>query len=161
VVAIDKSAYRLKLALELGADYALDLTATDRRQRLEAIHALTGGRGADLVAECAGVPEAVDEGLELLRPGGFYIEAGNFSDMGPTTIKPHLICSKSLHILGVGGEAITAYGPSLEAFRRYRRRYPLHKVVSHRYPVEQAEAAIRRSMADDSMKVVIASAEYL
>lgn len=161
IIAIDRSEFRLQMALELGADYAISLKDTNRRERIEAVREKTHGRGADLVAECAGVAEAIPEGIEMLRPGGFYIESGNFSDMGSVTIKPHLICAKSIRIIGVGGEAMTAYGPSMEAFRRYHKHYPLHKFVTHRYPVEKAEDALRLSMTDDCMKVVIASPEYL
>jgi threonine dehydrogenase-like Zn-dependent dehydrogenase len=157
VVAIDRSAYRLGLALELGADYALNVAETDARQRLDFVRDLTHGRGADVVVECAGVPQVVPEGLDLLRPGGMYLEVGNFSDLGAVPINPHLICSKNIRMIGVGGEAITAYAPSMELLRRYRKHYPLEKFVSHRYPIEEAEAALRQSMADDSMKVVIAS----
>jgi threonine dehydrogenase-like Zn-dependent dehydrogenase len=161
IIAIDRSSLRLDLALEMGADITLNVVETSREERIEAVRELTGGRGSDIVVECAGVPEAVPEGLDLLRPGGFYIETGNFSDMGDVLIKPHLLCSKNLRIIGIGGEAITLYGPSLEAFRRYRQHYPLHKIVTHRYPVEEAEAAIRFSMTDDCMKVVIASPQFL
>jgi threonine dehydrogenase-like Zn-dependent dehydrogenase len=157
VVAIDRSTYRLGLALELGADYALNVAETDARQRLDFVRDLTHGRGADVVVECAGVPQVVPEGLDLLRPGGMYLEVGNFSDLGAVPINPHLICSKNIRMIGVGGEAITAYAPSMELLRRYRKHYPLEKFVSHRYPIEEAEAALRHSMADDSMKVVIAS----
>jgi L-iditol 2-dehydrogenase len=86
-----------------------------------------------------------------------YLEVGNFSDLGAVPINPHLICAKNIRIVGVGGEAITAYAPSMELLRRYRKHYPLEKFVSHRYPIEEAEAALHHSMADDSMKVVIAS----
>ena len=95
-----------------------------------------------------------------VRPGGFYIESGNFSDMGPVPINPHLLCSKNIRLIGINGEAATAYGPSLGALRRYRQHYPLHKIVTHRYPVEQAEAALHHSMTDDCMKIVIAGSEY-
>ena len=62
----------------MGADHALNLTETNPRRRLEAVRELTEGRGADLVVECAGVPEALPEGLELLRPGGFvYLDTPN------------------------------------------------------------------------------------
>jgi L-iditol 2-dehydrogenase len=111
--------------------------------------------------ECAGVPEALPEALDLRRPGGFCIECGNFSDMGSVPINPHLICAKNVRIIGVNGEAATAYGPSLQALRRYRQHYPLHKIVSNRYPVEMAKAAIEHSMTDDCMKIVIASGEFL
>lgn len=161
IIAIDRSPFRLNLALEMGADQAINVRTTTPKERLEIVHDVTDGRGADIVVECAGVPDVVPEGLEMLRPGGYYIESGNFSDMGSVSIKPHLICAKNLRIVGIGGEAITAYGPSLEAFRRYRLHYPLHKVVSHRYSVMDAEAALRFSMTDDCMKVVIASSEYL
>lgn len=76
--------------------------------------------------------------------------------MGDVAIKPHLLCAKNIRIIGIGGEAITAYGPTLEAFRRYRQHYPLEKFVTHRYSVEEADAAIRFSMTDECMKVVIA-----
>ena len=155
IVAIDRSEFRLNLARELGADVALNINEVDGRGRAEAVRDLTHGRGADVVVECAGVPQAVPEGLELLRPGGMFVEVGNFSDMGSVPINPHVICSKNLRIVGIGGEAITAYGPSLEALRRYRQYYPLEKFVTRRYPIEAAEAAVRQSMTDDVLKVVI------
>jgi threonine dehydrogenase-like Zn-dependent dehydrogenase len=155
IVAVDRSRFRLGLARELGADHALNVDDLDARSRVAAIRDLTHGRGADVVVECAGVPQAVPEGLEMLRPGGMLVEVGNFSDLGTVPLSPHLICSKNLRIVGVGGEAITAYGPSLDALRRYRRHYPLEKFVTHRYPIEEADAAVRASMADDVLKVVI------
>jgi L-iditol 2-dehydrogenase len=155
IVAVDRSRFRLGLARELGADHALNVDDLDARGRVAAIRDLTHGRGADVVVECAGVPQAVPEGLEMLRPGGMLVEVGNFSDLGTVPLSPHLICSKNLRIVGVGGEAITAYGPSLDALRRYRRHYPLEKFVTHRYPIEEADAAVRASMADDVLKVVI------
>jgi len=161
IIVIDRSSFRLKMALEMGADYALNLNETNQKERHQAVYDMTQGRGADVVVECAGVPEAVPEGLELLRPGGFYIECGNFSDMGSVPINPHLLCSKNVRIIGINGEAATAYGPSMQALRRYRQHYPVDKIVTHRYPVEQAEAAIQLSMSEDCMKVVIASPEYL
>jgi threonine dehydrogenase-like Zn-dependent dehydrogenase len=161
IVAIDRSPFRLTMALELGADYAVNLRETSPEERVEAVREITHGRGADLVVECAGVPEAVPEGLELLRPGGYYIESGNFVDMGSVPINPHLLCSKNVRLIGVNGEALTAYGPSLQALRRYREHYPVHKIVTHRFAVKEAEAAVRLSMTDDCMKVIIASEEYL
>lgn len=161
IIVIDRSSFRLNMALKMGADYAFNLDGTGRQERRHAIHDLTQGRGADVVVECAGVPEAVPEGLELLRPGGFYIECGNFSDMGSVLINPHLLCSKNVRIIGVNGEAATAYGPSMQALGRYRQHYPVDEIVTHRYPVEQAETAIQHSMTDDCMKVVITAPEYL
>jgi threonine dehydrogenase-like Zn-dependent dehydrogenase len=156
IVAIDFSSYRLELALKLGADHAIDANETSESQRVQMIRDLTHGRGADLVVECAGVPGAVRESLELLRLGGLLIEAGNFSDMGEVPISPHRhLCAKNVRILGVGGEEPAAYGPSMRQMLRYMRHYPLAAFVTHRYGLQQVNEAIHKSMTHDSMKVVI------
>jgi L-iditol 2-dehydrogenase len=106
--------------------------------------------------ECAGVPQAVRESLEMLRVGGLLVEAGNFSDMGEISISPHRhLCAKNVRILGVGGEEPAAYGPSMRQMVRYMRHYPLAEFVTHRFGLRQVDAAMKKSMDADSMKVVI------
>jgi len=156
IVAIDLSPYRLEMARRLGADHALDARATSAAERLAVVRDLTHGRGADVVIECAGVPQVIPEALELLRVGGLLVEAGNFSDLGDVAINPHRhLCSKGVRILGVGGEEPAAYGPSLRQMARYMRHYPLREFVTHRYALAQVPAAVERSIAPDSLKVVI------
>ena len=72
----------MNFAKRLGADYAVNVGTMSKQERLQMVKDLTHGRGADMVIECAGVPEAVPEALEMLRVGGLLIEAGNFSDLG-------------------------------------------------------------------------------
>jgi L-iditol 2-dehydrogenase len=157
IVAIDLSAYRLDMARRLGADHTLDAAALLPADRLGAVRDLTHGRGADVVVECAGVPQAIPEALDLLRPGGLLVEAGNFSDLGDVPINPHRhLCSKNVRILGVGGEEPASYGPSMRQMLRYMRHYPaLREFVSHRYGLDDVRAAVEQSIAPDSMKVVI------
>jgi threonine dehydrogenase-like Zn-dependent dehydrogenase len=156
IVAVDLSPYRLAMARQLGADHMLNAAETTVRGRIEAIRELTHGRGADVVVECAGVPQVIPEALEALRVGGLLVEAGNFSDLGDVPINPHRhLCSKNVRILGVGGEEPASYGPSMRQMGRYMQHYPLRRFVSHRYPLREVDAAVRASMAPDSMKVVI------
>ncbi len=157
IVAVDLSEYRLAMARRLGVDHALNATQTTAADRLAFVRDLTHGRGADAVVECAGVPQVVPEALDLLRPGGLLVEAGNFSDLGDVAINPHRhLCSKSVRILGVGGEEPASYGPSMRQMLRYMRQYPaLREFVSHRYGLDEVRAAVERSIAPDSMKVVI------
>ncbi|HYE83464.1 MAG TPA: alcohol dehydrogenase catalytic domain-containing protein [Clostridia bacterium] len=58
---------RLLLAKKLGATC---LVKADEEDPVEAINRFTGGEGADLVFEAAGVGAAVGQGLLMLRPGG-------------------------------------------------------------------------------------------
>ena len=156
IIAVDLSGYRLIFAGKLGADHVIDASTTSENDRLARVRELTHGRGADVVVECAGVPRAVREALEMLRLGGLLIEAGNFSDMGEIPISPHRhLCAKNVRILGVGGEEPAAYGPSMRQMARYMRQYPLNEFVTHRFGLRDVEAAMKKSMAADSMKVVI------
>jgi threonine dehydrogenase-like Zn-dependent dehydrogenase len=156
IVAVDLSDYRLDFAKRMGADKVLNAGNTTAVERLAFVRDLTHGRGADVVVECAGVPQAVPDALEMLRLGGLLVEAGNFSDLGEITINPHRhLCAKSVRILGVGGEEPGAYGPSMRQMDRYMRHYPLRDFVTHRFRLRDVEAAVKQSMKPDSMKVVI------
>ncbi len=156
IIAIDLSSYRLEMAKRLGADHTLAAAATIVPERVAAVRDLTHGRGADVVVECAGVPQVIPEALDMLRVGGMLLEAGNFADLGEVSINPHRhLCSKSVRILGVGGEEPASSGASLRQMARYMRHYPLRDFVSHRYPLREVEAAVQKAIAPDSMKVVI------
>jgi len=156
IVAVDLSAYRLAMAARLGADHTLDASKTTALDRLGFVREVTRGRGADVVVECAGVPQVIPEALDMLRTGGMLVEAGNFSDLGDVAINPHRhLCSKNVRILGVGGEEVASYGPSMRQLLRYMRQYPVREFVSHRCRLDDVDAAVKQSIASDSMKVVI------
>jgi threonine dehydrogenase-like Zn-dependent dehydrogenase len=156
IIAVDLSDYRLNFAKRLGADHVLNAGGISKDDRLKTVRELTHGRGADMVIECAGVPQAVPEALEMLRVGGLLVEAGNFSDLGEVSISPHRhLCAKNAHILCVGGEEPAAYGPSMRQMVRYMKNYPLREFVSHRFGLKDVNAAMEKSMAADSMKVVM------
>lgn len=156
IVAIDLSDYRLQFAQRLGADVVVNAATTSAAERVQLLKDLTHGRGADMVIECAGVPAAVPEALELLRVGGLLVEAGNFSDLGEVAFSPHRhLCAKNARILSVGGEEPAAYAPGMRQMARYMKRYPLREFVTHRFGLRDVDAAMQKSMAADSMKVVL------
>src|SRR5580658_7405248 len=156
IIAVDLSDFRLQFAKRLGADYVINASNTTLAERLEFVRGLTHGRGADLVIGTAGVPSAVPEALDLLRIGGLLVEAGNFSDLGEVPLSPHRhFCAKNVRILGVGGEEPAAYGPGKRQMARYMKQYPLQEFVTHRFGLRDVDAAMEKSIAADSMKVVM------
>jgi L-iditol 2-dehydrogenase len=89
----------------MGADICLNTDIMCRKERLAVVKDLTGGRGADVIIECAGTPEALNEGFDLLRVGGMYIELGNFVDVGSSKFSPNKeICTKK----SVSGDGCTS-----------------------------------------------------
>lgn len=156
IIAVDRSVYRLKMAERFGADVGLNVDKTTITERIALVREQTDGRGADVVIECAGMPEALTEGLEMLRKGGTYVEAGNFVDTGTVQINVHRhLCAKNVRLFGVTNHPFTEYESSLRLMEQYGDHFPFDEIVTHRFGIEQAEKAIRRTMELDTMKVVI------
>jgi threonine dehydrogenase-like Zn-dependent dehydrogenase len=156
IIVTDVSNYRLSLAKEFGADVTISVNRTTVSERVQMIHDLTGGRGADVVAECVGLAQVVPEGLDMLRTGGTYIEAGNFVDTGEVLLSPHRhLCAKNVRLIGITNHPFTGYTPSMKLIEKYRHIFPFERFVTHEYPLAQTEEALLMSMEPDCMKVAI------
>ncbi len=73
IVALDVSADRRERAKRFGATDVIDAAAQDAAGQ---VRALTSGRGADYVIECAGHKSAFQLSLEAVRPGGDVVWLG-------------------------------------------------------------------------------------
>jgi (R,R)-butanediol dehydrogenase/meso-butanediol dehydrogenase/diacetyl reductase len=67
VVLVEPQPSRRRLGEALGANVTVDPAAEDAAER---IRDLTGGLGADVVFECAGVPATIEAAVQLARRGG-------------------------------------------------------------------------------------------
>lgn len=76
----DKLAYRLKIALQMGADVTID---TSSEKLVETVLDATKGRGVDKVIECAGSPDMVNAAIKMARPGGLVMLIGILSELHP------------------------------------------------------------------------------
>src|SRR5262245_59380315 len=74
VIGIDAVPMRRKAALAAGADAALDPAAGDVKQQL---HDFLGRRGAEIVADATGVPDAVPVAMSLACDGGQVVVVGS------------------------------------------------------------------------------------
>jgi len=143
VVALGAPEPRLALARRFGADVALSIAETPAEQRADAVRALTGGRGADVVIECAGRPAAIPEGLALVRDGGTYVVAGHYTDTGEVTINPHRdLNRKHVEVRGQWGTDFHHVVRALRLLARHRARVPIGEIVGGRYALEDAGRAL-------------------
>jgi len=65
--------HRLKVAKEIGADYVVNI---EEQNPMELVNDLTGGYGADVVLECAGVEASVGMCLRLVKRAGQFTQVG-------------------------------------------------------------------------------------
>ncbi len=89
IIAVDANPAKESLARQFGAtDFLL---AGD--QVLDAIRALTDGRGADRAFEAVGLPKLQELALDAARPGGSVVLAG-LSPMGSATNLPGAVITR-------------------------------------------------------------------
>lgn len=156
VVTIGAPQARLALAKLLGADLTLALGSHAPEARAVELRELTEGRGADVVIEASGNPEAIPEGLDLLRDGGTYVVAGHYTDAGPIAINPHLhINRKHADIRGQWGTDFRHVVRALRLLAKHHERLAFHRVIGGRYTLARAEDAIRDVEALRVTKAII------
>jgi L-iditol 2-dehydrogenase len=156
LIAVDRFRSRLDRAADFGAESLLDATELDAAGLTARVREQTGGRGADIVLDCSGVPETFVTSLRMVRVGGTVVEAGAFVDMGAVKINPNAdICTRNVTVLGIGGETAEAYVPAMELMAKNLDRLPLDRVVSHCLPLEEAQRGIELAQREESMKVVL------
>ncbi len=158
IIAIDRFPSRLGRAQTFGANQVLDASELDSSELIARVHEAAGGRGADMVLDCSGVPETFVSSLRMVRVGGTVVEAGAFVDMGPVEINPNAdICTKNVNVLGIGGETAESYKPAMDLLARNLDALPLEDFVSHRLPLERAQEGLELAQRDEAMKVVLSA----
>ena len=84
------------------------------------------------------------------------IEVGIFSNSHEIPINPHKhILEKSARVMGVGGDEISQYYPSVKLLERTINKYPWEKIISHEYKIENVHEAMNVAMNENSMKVIL------
>ena len=139
---------RLALAEAIGAEVLGSAVLADA----------TDGRGADVVADCTGVAVTFAEALGLARVGGTVVEPGAFVDVGTSPVNPNVIVTKSLRVVGVGGEILPAYAQALELMASSLETLPWRQIVSHVLPLERAQEAVELSQRPEATKVCLSPA---
>jgi L-iditol 2-dehydrogenase len=139
VIVIDSIESRLKMSERMGADIAIDMLQLSRSEdRINEVRRQTQGVGADVVVECTGVPAAFQEGIEMVRDGGKYVEVGHYTDAGPIEISPHRICRKDLDILGSWAYPPIQFSTAISFLNREKDRFKFADLITHRFHVSEA-----------------------
>ncbi len=139
VTGTSRDAKRMELALALGADHVIDV---QKENPLARIMAITGGKGVDVALDCtAGAGTfAVLLGVDALkRKGGTLLMQGEMTDfpnfpIGKVTVKYITIKSARGHSYKACELALQQLASS---------RYPLDRVTTHTFGLNQADWAIK------------------
>jgi len=112
--------------------------------------------GADVALECTGYPEAVTQGVQMVRCGGMYIVAGVFADVGSITLSSHHIAARQVCVVGMCPPS-RGYPASMKLLEKFKDINPLRSFITLRSRVEDVAAAMAQVQELNAcMNVVIA-----
>jgi L-iditol 2-dehydrogenase len=141
---------RLKIGLELGADYVVNVR---KENAVQAVRRLNGDKGVDYVVECSGAPDAVNEAAQMVSRGGKICLAAFPAEPVPVDVA-HLV-RNNIYLYGIRGEGRSATHRA-EAFMR-QKRFDATKIHTHTFMLEDLPTALRyaRDRVEDAIKVVV------
>jgi NADPH:quinone reductase len=143
VIATASSEDKRKLALDLGADVAVDGSPAGLKERLREAN---GGRGVDIVLEMVGGP-VFDASLAALGRLGRIAAYGMASRTPPTPVEPGRLMARSQSVVGfwlvdLVGRPGTLAGPLAELFELTAAGV-LRPVIGGEYGLSEVAAAHR------------------
>ncbi|MBN1937862.1 MAG: alcohol dehydrogenase catalytic domain-containing protein [Anaerolineae bacterium] len=149
LIALDLQPGRLQMALELGADLALNPKEGDVVQR---VLDLTGGYGCDVYIEATGAGPAVNQGLQMIRRLGTFVEFSVHA--APVAVDWSII--GDVKELNIHGAHLSPYCYPKAIRYLEDGTIAAGRIVSHTLPLRDFHAGIEMVHDQaDSMKVVL------
>ncbi|MCX7031016.1 MAG: alcohol dehydrogenase catalytic domain-containing protein [Spirochaetes bacterium] len=141
-------ARRFDLARELGAHSVL---ATSRDVEAVIAHE-TGGELADAVIDCSGSPDAINQGLRMLRKDGTMVGLG-IASQKTIPIEYNTAVLKPLRIVFSCTSSRSSWDLSLRILSRQNDR--IRRIITDRYPLAQWRTAYDRLEGREAIKAVL------
>jgi putative phosphonate catabolism associated alcohol dehydrogenase len=140
------------------------------KSRLEQIEKFGGWRltesdnspgSFDAVIEVAGVPDVIEEGLRLLRPGGTYVLAGMVHEDTKIEIRGVDLVRGCISIVGVHNYATPHLIEGVEFLTRSVNKYPWSELVSPPLPLSCLDEAFSLSQTRRWARVSVVPDTFL
>ena len=154
VLTSDLFAERHAIAARFGLKEPIDAS---KENVVERVFAATDGRGADAVILAVGGTALVRTAMDAVRPGGKVMLFAQ-TQHGEVTIDPAAVCVDEKTLMGSYSSSFPLLGEVTSlVFGGYRNGFDLTQLISHRFPMEDAVAAIDLASHPQasSMKIMI------
>ena len=148
VIVSETNAYRREQAKLNGADYVFDPLKDDV---IAAVKGITGGVGADVGIDCAGVEPAQLQCLEAVKAAGRMAFLGLNPSTTINTWEQFIL--KEMNV--IGSWACTPK-EHLELVNLIQQGMPVQKIITDRYKIDDADEAFRKFFGGgDAIKIVL------
>ncbi|TPM27456.1 zinc-dependent alcohol dehydrogenase family protein [Mesorhizobium sp. B2-3-4] len=151
IILSTRQASRRDLARELGATVTVDPTATNVIDAIAAPAGLAPG-GADVVFECAGVRETVEQSMRIARAGGTVVIVGVTPQGMKAEFEPFDLLFRELKVLG---SFLNPYTHGRAAELIASGAIEVDRLISRQVALEEAPAVIANPPAPGEVKVLV------
>jgi L-iditol 2-dehydrogenase len=154
VLTADLYPERHAVAASFGLDLPIDAS---REDVVGVVRVASGGRGADAVILAAAGNALIRTAMDAARPGGRVLLFAQ-TQRGEAIIDPAAVCVEEKTLLGSYSASVDIQEEALRlVFDGYGQGYDLTRLVSHRFPLTEAVAAlaIASEPRATSMKIMI------
>ena len=153
IIAKNVSPEREALLRKLGADEVYDLAVDEDITRK--LQAENGGLGVDLCYEASGAPNAVPQGMNILRNRGIYLIPGQYSNSGGIEIQPQLITFKAVRMIGSSQYSMIDVKDYLAFLEQNPTLVASIRELATCYPVSETNKAFEDALAGKNVKTVL------
>jgi L-iditol 2-dehydrogenase len=153
VLTSDLHPERHAIAAKFGLNHPLDA----RGDVVTAVKAATEGRGADVALLAVGVNSLIKTAMDAIRPGGRVMLFAQ-TQHEQASFDPADVCMDEKTLMGSYSSSVAIQDEVTKmVFDGYRSGFDLTDLISHRFSLEDAVAAIDLASHPqaDSMKIVI------
>lgn len=149
VILSEPVAKRREMGEQMGADASFDPFSQDPAKQIKA---LTGKDGADVIIECAGTMEAVQQAFECAAKGATIVQFSVPPSADTYAINPHDMFKKEITYIG---SFVNPYTHARAAELLTSGRINVKPLITHRFGIEDVEKAIHMHLSDESIKVMV------
>lgn len=150
VIAVDwDNAYRMDLAIQLGADLVLGKDHDVVQEILDA----TEGRGVDNSCEFSGSPQALANTIHSTRMGGYVNVLSVYGNPTPQ-VPMNDIVFRYLHLKGINGRKMWSTWDTMHELLE-RGAIDVERVLTHRMSINEFPEAVELAIQGDCGKVVL------
>ena len=154
VLTSDMYPERHAIAAAFGLEHPLDA----RGDVVAACRAATDGRGADVALVAVGADALIAQAMDAVRPGGRVMLFAS-TQHGTAPFDPAAVCMDEKTLMGSYSASVAIQQEGIDlVFEGYRSgKLDLTKLISHRFSLEEAAAAVHLAShpQPDSMKIVL------
>ncbi|AZO10131.1 MULTISPECIES: zinc-dependent alcohol dehydrogenase family protein [unclassified Mesorhizobium] len=151
VILSTRQASRRALAEELGATATVDPSSADPVETIAGPGGVVPG-GVDVVLECAGVPDTVEQSMRLAKPGGTVVIVGVMPQGQKVAFEPFDVLFRELKVLG---SFINPFTHRRAADLVASGAIEIDKLISRQVGLEDAPAVISNPAASGEVKVLV------